>query len=126
MAAVVDGETNVVLGRQRGTARAKDAHVCPAEAIDGLLRVSNRGEMLGVVPGEERDELELLGVGVLELVDHHEPEATGIVGGHTPIVTHGMQREAHEVIVVEERTLLLESHVSLVESLRERDEMKCG
>ena len=114
MAAVVHVKTHVVILRNLLAARTEHAHIRPAEAVDALLGIAHRGEVARAVTGQKRDELELAGIGVLRLVNHHELEAPSIVIGNNGVVAHGMEGECDEVIVIEDGLLALELEVALV------------
>ena len=114
MAAIVHVKANVVLLRDLLAARAEHAHVRTTEAVDALLGITNRGKVPRAVTGQKRDELELAGVGVLRLVDHHELEAPAVVCRNNGVVAHGMEGECDEVIVIQDGLLALELEVALV------------
>ena len=72
IAAVVDRERRVVVGGARGVEVGDD--VGPAERVDGLLRIADQHQRGVAVEGAAQDG-PLDGVGVLELVDQHDPVA---------------------------------------------------
>ena len=114
MAAVVHVKTHVVILRNLLAARTEHAHVRPTEAVDALLGIAHRGEVARTVTGQKRDELELAGIGVLRLVDHHELEAPAVVRGNNGVVTHGVKSKRNKVVIVENGLLALELEVALV------------
>ncbi len=101
MAAVVDRELDVALLGQALAPAVHDGDVGAAEAVDRLLDVADRREAQRPLAGEQTDELVLLVVGVLELVDHDEAEAAGVVGRDGRVVAHGLEGELDEVVVAE-------------------------
>ena len=90
------------------------AHVGAAEAVDGLLGVAHRGEVAGALAGEALDHADLLGVGVLELVDHHQAELVRVLGGDLGVLAEGAGQPLQQVVVVEHRAFVLGRRVELL------------
>ena len=84
-----------------GAAVLEHAHVGAAEAIDGLLGVTHRGEVAGPGAGEPLDHADLLPVGVLELVDHDEAELRRVLVGELGVLAEGPGEQLEQIVVVE-------------------------
>ncbi len=69
-----------------------------AEGVDRLQLVAHRA---GVVARHQLEQLELQGVGVLELVDHDALEALAIAGGDAGLADEQVAREQLEVVEVD-------------------------
>ena len=93
---------------------AEDLHVCSTEAIDGLLGVAHRAQVAGIAAAQELYHAHLLGVRVLELVDHHEAELLAVQRGDLGVVAKRSQREREQVVVVERACRGLASRVAAI------------
>ncbi len=108
-----DGARGAVVARERahlGAGKAllevEDvAHGGGAEAVDGLRVVADAGDA-GAVGAQQRDDVRLQGVGVLELVDQHVVEALAHAGA-AGRVGEQPAPEQQQVVVVEHLLLLL-------------------
>ena len=119
VAAVVDVEAHDAPLAHLSSAPAEDAHVGATEAIDRLLGVTNGAEVTGVRAGKKGDEPQLHGIGVLELVHHHEPEAALVRATNLVVEEHGAIRQANEVVVVQAGLLALDLLVAFPHAPRE-------
>ena len=90
----------------------EDADVGVAEAVDRLVRVADREQ---VVPLEQLEDRALQPVRVLELVDHHVLEALAVVLAQAGLVDQQVAREQLEVLEVEPRARAPSARVALVE-----------
>ena len=124
MAAVVDAQAHVLRFGKRFSPAPEDGDVGAAEAVDGLLRVADRGQVPGTRARENLDELELALVGVLELVDHDQPEAAGVVPRNGGVVAHGLERERNEVVSRKDGLGTLELRHALLDLVRERHQSR--
>ncbi len=110
----------------RALLAAKHFDIGPAKAIDGLLGVAHGAQGSRTRPRQLHDEVNLLLIGILELVDHHHLEAPGIGLTHRGVVAEGLARTTQQVVVVEQRGGVLErailglDHTAQVEQLAHR------
>lgn len=118
MASVVDVQAHVAILIHRGAATAEDLDVCPAEAVDRLLCVAHRAQARAVA-GKQAHELDLAGVGVLELVDHDQAELLGVERGERRVGLQGLKAEPHQIVVVQVGALGLEGSKGLVKGARQ-------
>ncbi len=118
-------EAYVSLVRQAASLPAKDSHIGAAEAVDRLLSVTHRAEAAVVAADKQPDELQLRGVGVLELVDHHESKASGEIARHLRMVAQGSQGKTYQVVVVKHRTLALKLAEALIGPAGELKSLRC-
>ena len=94
-------------------------HARATERIDRLLGIPDHEELararrrergigdLGIRRGEERDDVELEGIGVLHLVHHHVVDARRQDPPHLDVVHQGAAKERDEIVEVERPLLLL-------------------
>ena len=122
VAAVVGVKPDAVGLPHRPALAAKDADVGAAEAVDGLLGVTDGAEVARPLAGQKADELELDLVGVLELVDHHQAEAPLEGRRHAGVVPHGGKGHSDQVVVVEAALLGLELAIARVHAAGELEE----
>ena len=81
-------------------------HVGAAERVDRLLRIADQHERRGAVAERRADDVPLHRVGVLELVDHHDPEALPQPCRRPPAADRVAQRACEpgeQVVVGEDR-----------------------
>ena len=90
---------------------SEDLDLGAAEPIDRLLGIAHRAERTAALAREERDEVDLLLVGILELVDHHHLEPAGVLRADALVVAQGLVGEPQQITVVEQGALLLECAV---------------
>ena len=101
MAAEVGGEAALAARVDVHAAVVEDGHVGALEAVDRLLGIADGAEMLGIIAREVGDHLDLLLVGVLELVDHHELELAAVQLGDLGILGEGAMGFEQKVAVVD-------------------------
>ena len=90
---------------------AKHLDVGAAEAVDGLLRIAHGAQRAGIWARKLHDEVDLLLVGILELVDHHHLEAPRVRLAHGGAIAKGLAHTAQQVVVVEQRGRIFERAV---------------
>ena len=82
-----------------------------AKAVDGLLSVAHGAQRATALARQEVDEVDLLLIGVLELVDHDHREFARIRIADTGVIAQRLIGEAEQVVVIECRALRLERGV---------------
>ncbi len=99
MAAVVVVE-GYLTARGKGVDMARiGAHVRAAETVDALLRIAHHAQTAVVRACEAADDGQLHGVGVLELVNHDQPEAVLVAPRNLGALQRGSRLEQQVVLV---------------------------
>ena len=95
-----------------------DRNVRPAETVDALLRIANRAQALEVLARHALDHVHLQLIGVLELVDHNQLEAIGVLGSDFRVLAEHSRRHREQVVVVEHARLTLAPAIRVEDTAR--------
>ena len=112
--------------RHRALLAPKHLDLRAAETVDGLLGIAHSAERAAALAGEVAHQIDLLLVGVLELVDHHQLEAPLVGTANGGVVAEGSEGQAKQVVVVEHRALGLELVEAVEDGPRQLEQLLHG
>ena len=95
-----------------------DRDVRPADTVDAQLRIANRAQALEVLARHALDYVHLQLIGVLELVDHDQPEAVSVLGSDFRVLAEHARRHREQVVVVEHARLALAPAIRIEDTTR--------
>ena len=107
----------------RGKVPVVDRDVRPAETVDALLRIANRAQALEVLARHALDHVHLQLIGVLELVDHNQLEAIGVLGSDFRVLAEHARRHREQVVVAEHARLALAPTIRIKDTGRQVDHL---
>ena len=105
---------------------AKHLDFGAAEAIDGLLGIAHGAQRATALARQEVDEVDLLLVGVLELVDHDHREFARIRIADAGVIAQRLIGEAEQVVVIECRAFRLERGILVADGASKGEQLVEG